>query len=230
MNRKHDPWVSLIALLVGAILLVFCLTGCSGTERVEADVPKQERFTMEQVTNSLRVRVYVITDNQTGIEYLWVSGSNKGGLTRLEPAVELPDTNSEEIEDVEENEEPTEDSTPVRFELTETERNLIKRVVMGEAGNQPFEGQMAVAETILNSCELDGLRPAEVIEKYSYTSSRPEPTESVSEAVAAVFDRGESIVGSDVQFFYAPARCTSIWHESQRYVMTIADHKFFAKH
>ena len=32
MNRKHNPWVSLVGLLLGAVLLVLTCSGCAATE------------------------------------------------------------------------------------------------------------------------------------------------------------------------------------------------------
>lgn len=127
---------------------------------------------------------------------------------------------------------PTEsEETPlVRYELTDFERQLVCEVVMAESGNQPYCGQMAVAQCLLNACEKDGIRPAEAVEVYQYTSNRVEPSESVCEAVSAVFDRGEVATEEYILWFYAPARVNGTpWHETQRHVLTVNDHKFFAE-
>ena len=125
---------------------------------------------------------------------------------------------------------PTESTsaTSVAFyELTEEERDLVERVVMAEAGAEPYEGQKAVAQCILNACLLEHLRPAQVITKYKYADARPEPTESIMSAVSAVFDKGEKVIDPEALFFYAPAMVSSAWHESQDCVATIGGHKFF---
>lgn len=126
---------------------------------------------------------------------------------------------------------PTEPETPpVRYELTNIERELVERVVMGESGNQPYAGQMAVAQCLLNDSEKSGIRPTEAVIEYQYTSNRPEPSESVRNAVAAVFDRGEVVTEETILWFYAPKYVDGTpWHESQRHVLTINDHKFFAE-
>lgn len=115
----------------------------------------------------------------------------------------------------------------LHYPLTAEERDLVERVVMAEAGGEAYVGQLAVAQCILNACLLDGLRPSEAIEEYSYTGNRPDPTESVKQAVAAVFDDGVTVFGPDVLYFYAPALCRSSWHETQDYVTTIGCHRFF---
>lgn len=116
-----------------------------------------------------------------------------------------------------------------RYNLTETERDLIERVVMAESGGESYEGQMLVAQCILNACEIDGIRPADVITKYVYAKSRPKPSDSVKRAVSAVFDEGEQVTDEKIVYFYAPALVRSEFHESQRFVLTEGNHKFFAE-
>lgn len=123
--------------------------------------------------------------------------------------------------------EPTE--APVRFYLSASERDTVERVVMAESGGESFEGQMLVAQCILNAAEKEGVQPSEAVVIYSYTSNRPDPTQSVKDAVAAVFDRGEVANDAPVMYFYNPALVTSDWHESQIFVAEVGGHRFFAE-
>lgn len=123
--------------------------------------------------------------------------------------------------------EPTE--APVRFYLSASERDTVERVVMAESGGESFEGQMLVAQCILNAAEKEGVQPSEAGVIYSYTSNRPDPTQSVKDAVAAVFDRGEVAIDAPVMYFYNPALVTSDWHESQIFVAEVGGHRFFAE-
>lgn len=111
--------------------------------------------------------------------------------------------------------------------LTDKERDLVERVVMAEAGGEAYVGQLAIAQCILNASQLRGMSPAQVVIDLKYSKARPEPTEQVKEAVAAVFDEGVKVFDHEVIYFYAPALVTSTWHESQDYVTTIGCHKFF---
>lgn len=115
----------------------------------------------------------------------------------------------------------------VRYALTAAERDEIERVVMAEAGAEPYKGQMAVAQCILNACERESKRPNEIVIEYKYTDNRPDPTDEVKAAVSAVFDYGETVTDAEILYFYAPELCDSEWHESQEYVMTIGGHRFF---
>lgn len=123
--------------------------------------------------------------------------------------------------------EPTE--APVRFYLSASERDTVERVVMAEAGGESFEGKMLVAQCILNAAEKEGVQPSEAVVIYSYASNRPDPTQSVKDAVAAVFDRGEVAIDAPVMYFYNPALVTSDWHESQIFVAEVGGHRFFAE-
>ena len=116
-----------------------------------------------------------------------------------------------------------------RYRLTADERELICEVVMAESGIEPFDGKMAVSQCILNACEKTGKRPAEIVEEYGYTDRRGEPNAETREAVAAVFDAGETVTDADILYFYAPALVSSEWHESQTYVCTIGGHRFFGE-
>lgn len=130
----------------------------------------------------------------------------------------IPDTSAPAAETVE----PTEPA--VRYHLTDVER-----VVMAEAGGESFEGQMLVAQCILNAAEKRGVDPSEAVVLYSYTKSRPDPTQRVKDAVAAVFDRGETVVDEPILYFYNPALVTSDFHESQIFVIEEGGHRFFAE-
>ena len=124
---------------------------------------------------------------------------------------------------------PEPSEAPVRFYLSASERDTVERVVMAESGGESFEGQMLVAQCILNAAEKEGVQPSEAVVIYSYTSSRPDPTQSVKDAVAAVFDRGETVVDEPILYFYNPALVTSDFHESQIFVIEEGGHRFFAE-
>lgn len=100
---------------------------------------------------------------------------------------------------------------------------------MAEAGGECYEGQMLVAQCILNASEKTGQRPPEAVKTFSYTRNRPEPTQSVEDAVAAVFDDGEAVTDELVLYFYNPALVRSDFHESQIFVIEVGGHRFFAE-
>lgn len=114
-----------------------------------------------------------------------------------------------------------------RYTLTDAERLEIAQVITAEAAGEPFAGKVAVAQCILQVCEDEGIRPPEALRRYKYSTRRPEPTPEALEAVEAVFDFGHVATSEPIRYFYAPDLVESNWHESQVYVMTINNHKFF---
>lgn len=125
---------------------------------------------------------------------------------------------------------PVASSTPViqRFDISAEERYIVECVVMGEAGGESYEGQVLVAQCILNGCVKEEMRPSELVEAYSYYGWNSEPSESVQNAVSAVFDDGYKVTEEEVLYFYNPDTCYSEWHESMHYVLTEGNHKFFS--
>jgi hypothetical protein len=114
------------------------------------------------------------------------------------------------------------------LELSDSQRSEVESVVMAEAGGESIEAQRMIAICILNGCEKEQVEPSELIELYRYTKRRPEPSESVQEAVEDVFDEGVKDYGS-ILYFYAPAWCGSDWHESQEFVTEIDGIRFFGE-
>ena len=111
-----------------------------------------------------------------------------------------------------------------------TQKELEQKVIDAEGRVAKREAVlMLVAQCILNAAEKRGVDPSEAVALYSYTKSRPDPTQRVKDAVAAVFDRGETVVDEPILYFYNPALVTSDFHESQIFVIEEGGHRFFAE-
>ena len=117
---------------------------------------------------------------------------------------------------------------------TEKERDYVERVVMQEAGNQPFEGIVAVAQCVLNTSLANNCTAYKTVtekDQYAPPYTKGDPTEEVLKAVSYVFDLGQTSVSEPVRYFYSTKYdYYSKWHETSpnlEYVCTIADHKFF---
>mgnify|MGYP004654890871 CR=1 FL=1 len=142
--------------------------------------------------------------------------------------IEVETVEEEEVIPVEEEVIPVEEEPSIRFPLSDYERSVVESLVMAEAGGECYEGQIAVAQCILNACERNTCQPSEAAIIYKYTKNRPKPSDSVKKAVYAVFNNGEAVTESKILYFYAPDMTYSSWHESQNYIMTIGGHRFFA--
>ena len=115
------------------------------------------------------------------------------------------------------------------FYLDDYQRQVAEKIVMGESEGEPYDGQILVAQCILNACLKDGLQPSEVRYKYQYSGWNEEPSESVKEAVRAVFDDGYKVVDDFILYFYAPKYASGKWHETQKFIIEVGGHRFFAE-
>lgn len=86
MKRKHNPLVSLAALVLLATILVLACTGCAEKDQLET-YKHSDRFTAEWYYHGGRSMpdCYIITDTETGVQYLYVNSYNAAGLTVLQP-------------------------------------------------------------------------------------------------------------------------------------------------
>lgn len=113
--------------------------------------------------------------------------------------------------------------------LTDYDRYVLERLVMGEAGNQGFIGAALVAQSIRDRMVYDGYGSVEAVRTGCgyYGSLDFEPNSDVLSAVSYIFDQGGSAVQHMVRYFYAYEYYTSSWHESMNYVVTYGGHRFF---
>ena len=148
-------------------------------------------------------------------------------IAPVQPEVQLPqtETETEEIETLESETVPEE--TEAYFYLSDQERYIVECIVMGEAGGEPYEGQVLVAQCILNGCIKEDVQPSKLRKMYRYSGYRTNVTQSVKKAVSAVFDDGYKITEEPILYFYAPKHSKGKWHETQCFVMEVGGHRFF---
>lgn len=122
------------------------------------------------------------------------------------------------------------------YSITDDDRYVIERIVAGEAGHEPLLGKMAVAQCILNAMEQDNLTASEVRKTYQYSgwmregfeTNYPEDWAEVQQAVWCVFDNGEKVTEENILWFYAPKYSKGSWHNTQKFVIEISNHRFYA--
>lgn len=86
MNRKHNPWVALVGLLLGLLLVILC-AGCATVEEPDPGEPAADssRFTYEHAAWLPSIgNAYIITDHDTGVQYLLVHDVYGTGMTALQ--------------------------------------------------------------------------------------------------------------------------------------------------
>ena len=124
------------------------------------------------------------------------------------------------------------------YYLSDYERWLVESIVTGEAGIEPYNGKVAVANCILNACLLENKRPEQIQKMYRYagwksiekfesecmaTYGNTKFADEVRQSVRQVFDNGE-ILSNEILWFCSGY---SAWHESQKFVVEIGGHRFF---
>ncbi|MBE6737173.1 MAG: hypothetical protein E7566_00755 [Ruminococcaceae bacterium] len=113
--------------------------------------------------------------------------------------------------------------------LTDYDRDILERLVMGEAGGEGFIGCCLVAQAIRDTMISDGYKSVESLRTSMgyYGSLYVTPNEDALNAVKFIFDEGGAAVQHNIVYFYAPAICTSGFHESQEFVVAHNSHRFF---
>lgn len=112
--------------------------------------------------------------------------------------------------------------------LDDSERIAVECAVMCEAGGEGIEGQMMVAQSILDGSLRNGFNVYQTISSYQiHSTSYSNVTDEVRESVSRVFDDGERITEEKTDLWYAPALVESSWHEEQQYIITVGSHRFF---
>ena len=115
------------------------------------------------------------------------------------------------------------------IKITGAERELLERLVMGEAGCEGYEGACLVAQTIRDFMLYKGYTTVESVRtscKYSGSLKR-EPNKNVKDAVAFIFDEGGYAVRHKIFYFYAFKNTKSSWHETNPFVIQHRGHRFF---
>lgn len=88
MNRKANPYVAIIAALVLVVILLVC-NGCGNSTAAQTE---GERFTVEGVGSDdmliTSIDAYIVTDTETGVQYLYVYNYRGGGLTVMQPSAD----------------------------------------------------------------------------------------------------------------------------------------------
>lgn len=120
------------------------------------------------------------------------------------------------------------------FPLSDQDRQIVCYIVAGEAGNEPMEGKMLVAQCLLHAMVKDQISVSEVRKKYLYSgwcenleSNSPKAWAEVCDAVSRVFDDGEFVSDKPILFFYAPKYAKGRWHETLSHDQELGGHRFF---
>ena len=113
--------------------------------------------------------------------------------------------------------------------LSDYDRDMAERIVMGEAGSTGFTGMALVAQCLRDTYIAGGYSSiADVINSNGYYGSMSiTPSQTCKEVISYIFDQGGSAVQHSIRVFYASNYCTSSWHEAQQFVCSYGYVRYF---
>ena len=122
------------------------------------------------------------------------------------------------------NPDPSYNPSPVS--LSSYDREKLERLVMGEGGSMGYTGCALIAQSIRDAMNRSNTTSIDrIISEYQYYGSTAyAPNQDVKNAVSFIFDQNGSAVQHRVLCFYVGS---SSWHESQNYITSIGNVRFF---
>ena len=207
VKRVVDQLLSAVALLGVTVVPVVYVVGIVSMQRQINALEAQVDYMTEQVVSEIRQDVLADIVEEMPVG---VGGS----------------------EEQEEQEAPQ----PI-IPVAEGEEELLVRLVIAESGNQPYEGQVAVAQVVCDRYVAGyGDSITDVIYAENQFATPYSKDISVyplaSEAVHAVLYEGERAFIETTLFFCNPSRSNPSaleWMRTKPYIGTIADHEFYGE-
>ncbi|MBQ2972039.1 MAG: hypothetical protein IJO20_04570 [Ruminococcus sp.] len=178
-------------------------------EETQAETQSQQSSSSEETTSSSSSSTSGSSTTQSsGGSY--VAGATQAGYLL---GIDNPDPNY----------------TSYAIHLSDADRDLAERIVMGEAGSMGYTGMAIVAQCLRDAFVMGGHSDiATVISKYGYYGSTSiKPSQACKDAVNFIFDQGGAAVQHRTLVFYSTAYCQSSWHEAQDFVCQYGVVRFF---
>ena len=205
VKRVVDRLLSAVALLGVTVVPIVYIVGTVSMQRQINALEAQVNYMTELVVNEIRQDALADVVEELPVD---MGGS----------------------EEQEEQEAPQ----PI-IPVAEGEEELLVRLVIAESGNQPYEGQVAVAQVVCDRYVAGyGDSITDVIYAENQFATPYSKDISVyplaSEAVHAVLYEGERAFIETTLFFCNPSRSNPSaleWMRTKPYIGTIADHEFY---
>lgn len=117
----------------------------------------------------------------------------------------------------------------VQVTLSDEDRDLLERLCMGEFGSGGFIGAALIAQAVKNAICFDGFTSVQaVIEGCRYTGRTDIAANAAcKQAVSYIFDENHDAVQHRIMYMYNPQLVQSAFHESQNYILTYQNVRFF---
>ena len=205
VKRVVDRLLSAVALLGVTVVPIVYIVGIVSMQRQINELEAQVEYMTEQVVNEIRQDALADVVEEMPVD----AGSSEEQEAQEAPQPIIP--------------------------VAEGEEELLVRLVIAESGNQPYEGQVAVAQVVCDRYIAGyGDSITEVIYAENQFATPYSKDISVyplaSEAVHAVLYEGERAFVETTLFFCNPSRCAPSaleWMRTKPHIGTIADHEFY---
>ena len=171
------------------------------------------------------------------------SSSSSSSAGSDSPAAESSSTSDEDSNDYTENtvqasysggyllsiDNPDPNYVGYSVSLSDSDRDQVERMLMGEAGSMGFDGMALVAQCIRDTYVNGSYSSMQQLfyENGYYGSTAYAPSSTAKEVVNYIFDQGGSAVQHSIRVFYASNYCSSPWHEAQDFVISYGYVRFF---
>ena len=174
-------------------------------------LPETDKLSYEKVGNNMDVKGTKLRTIGTPSEKSQIKQLSSGYLL----AIKNPDQNYK--------------YDGLSVEMTPEDLNIAERLVMGEAGSMGFYGCCLVAQSIRDTYYYGHFKSVEAVRKaYKYDGKLTfTPNSAAKKAVQYILKEGHSAVQHRILYFYNPKLCVSKFHESQNYILTYKDVRFF---
>ena len=124
---------------------------------------------------------------------------------------------------------PDPNYTSYSIKLSDKDRDLAERILMGEAGSMGYNGMAVVAQCLRDAYVMGGYSDiASVIDDMGYQApTSKKPSQTCKDVINYIFDQGSAAVQHRALVFYSSQHCSSYWHETQNFVVQIGSVRFF---
>lgn len=121
------------------------------------------------------------------------------------------------------------------IEISNHDRYVVECVVAGEAGGHSYPLMKAVAQCMAISMDMRGMTADEVRHEHQYHGYNPGLEQDdpyawamVCSAVSEIFDDGNFVVYSPIEYFYNPSYGGGNFHEKMDFAIEIEGVRFFS--
>ncbi|MFC5712931.1 cell wall hydrolase [Thalassorhabdus alkalitolerans] len=166
----------------------------------------------------------IANNHDVSVEEIKNTNNKSESMIHVGESLQIPSTDNEQ------------DHSPSANEYSgtasEEDKRLLSQLVTAEATGEPYEGQVAVAEVVLNrveSSKFPNTIQGVIHEQGQFTpvqngSINQVPTDTAERAVEEALNNSGQGHGS--LFFYNPQTATNLWNATREETKTIGNHVF----